>query len=97
MLDIRGGQVNTYLEFRLRADYTDNVVDFAEHAQGGSLVEQGYFIVFEEYFAKTHVCKREYEGLGPEDVETGVDIENPCSGMQTAIFEMPEDRGRLPR
>jgi hypothetical protein len=51
----------------------------------------------EEYFAKTHVCQREYDGLDPGDVDTGVDIQNPYSGMQTAIFEMLEDHGRLYR
>lgn len=97
MVDIRSEWVNTYLKFRLLADYTDYIVGVAEHAQGGFLVEQGYFTALEEYFAKTHVCQREYDGLDPDDVDTGVDIENPYSGMQTAIFEMLEDHGRLYR
>ncbi len=97
MVDIRSEWVNTYLKFRLLADYTDYIVGVAEHAQGGFLVEQGYFTAFEEYFAKTHVCQREYDGLDPDDVDTGVDVENPYSGMQTAIFEMLEDHGRLCR
>ncbi len=97
MVDIRSEWVNTYLKFRLLADYTDYIVGVAEHAQGGFLVEQGYFTAFEEYFAKTHVCQREYDGLDPGDVETGVDVEDPYSGMQTAIFEMLEDHGRLCR
>ncbi len=97
MVDIRSEWVNTYLKFRLLADYTDYIVGVAEHAQGGFLVEQGYFTALEEYFVKTHVCQREYDGLNPGEVETGVDIENPYSGMQTAIFEMLEDNGRLYR
>jgi hypothetical protein len=97
MVDIRSEWVNTSLEFRLLADYTDYVVGVAEHAQGGFLVERGYFTALEEYFAKTHVCQREYDGLDPDDIETGVDVENPYSGMQTAIFEMLEDHGRLYR
>ena len=95
MVDIRSEWVNTYLKFRLLADYTDYIVGVAEHAQGGFLVEQGYFTALEKYFAKTHVCQREYARLNPSDVDTGVDVENPYSGMQTAIFEMLEERGRL--
>lgn len=95
MVDIRSEWTNTYLKFRLLADYTDYIVGVAEHSQGGFLVEQGYFTALEEYFAKTHVCKREYTGLDGDDVATGVDIESPYSGMQTAIFEMLEDGGRL--
>lgn len=56
MIDIRSEWTNTYLKFRLLADYTDFIVGVAEHAQGGFLVEQGYFTALEEYFAKTHVC-----------------------------------------
>jgi hypothetical protein len=97
MVDIRSEWTNTYLKFRLLADYTDTIVGVAEHAQGGFLVEQGYFTALEEYFAKTHVFKREYETLDLEDVETGVTSENPYSGMQTAIFEMLDDGGRLCR
>ncbi|WP_251344558.1 hypothetical protein [Haloplanus halophilus] len=97
MVDIRSEWVNTYLKFRLLADYTDYIVGVAEHAQGGFLVEQGYFTALEKYFSKTHVCKREYDGIGPEDVDTGVDLDNPYSGMQTAIFEMLDEHGRLYR
>lgn len=97
MVDIRSEWTNTYLKFRLLADYTDYIVGVAEHSQGGFLVEQGYFTALEEYFAKTHVCKREYDGLDTEDVATGVDVEDPYSGMQTAIFEMLEEGGRLCR
>lgn len=95
MVDIRSEWTNTYLKFRLLADYTDTIVGVAEHAQGGFLVEQGYFTALEEYFAKTHVFKREYDTLDLKDVETGVTSENPYSGMQTAIFEMLGERGRL--
>jgi hypothetical protein len=55
MVDIRAEWTNTYLKFRLLADYTDIIVGVAEHAQGGFLVEQGYFTALEEYFGKTHV------------------------------------------
>lgn len=97
MVDVRSEWVNTYLKFRLLADYTDYLIGVAEHARGGFLVEQGYFTALETYFAKTHVCKREYDGLDIDDVDTGVDVDNPYSGMQTAIFEMLEERGRLYR
>ena len=97
MVDIRSEWTNTYLKFRLLADYTDTIVGVAEHSQGGFLVEQGYFTALEEYFAKTHVFKREYDPLDLELVDTGVTSENPYSGMQTAIFEMLDEGGRLCR
>ncbi|MDR5657772.1 hypothetical protein RH831_11365 [Halodesulfurarchaeum sp. HSR-GB] len=97
MVDIRSEWTNTYLKFRLLADYTDTIVGVAEHSQGGFLVEQGYFTALKEYFAKTHVFKREYEPLDLEHVDTGVTSKNPYSGMQTAIFEMLDDGGRLCR
>ena len=46
---------------------------------------------------KTHICRREYDTLDECDVDTGVDIESPYSGMQLGIFEMLEDHGRLYR
>ncbi len=95
MVDIRSEWTNTYLKFRLLADYTDFIVGVAEHAQGGFLVEQGYFTALEEYFTKTHVFKREYDSLDVDSIDTGIDIDNPYSGMQTAIFEMLDDAGRL--
>ncbi|WP_101297183.1 hypothetical protein [Halegenticoccus soli] len=95
MVDIRKEWVNTYLKFRLLADYTDHIVGVSEHDRGGFLVEQGYFTALEEYFAKTHVLKREYGETALADVDTGVDPENPYSGMQTAIFDMLADAGRL--
>lgn len=97
MVDIRSEWTNTYLKFRLLADYTDLIVGVAEHAHGGFLVEQGYFTALDAYFVKTHVFKREYETLDPEHVDTGVTSKNPYSGMQTAIFEMLDNSGRLCR
>lgn len=95
MVDIPQEWVNTYLKFRLLADYTDFIVGVSEHDQGGFLVEQGYFTALETYFRKTHVLRREYTGLTSEDVGTNADPENPYSGMQTAIFEMLDEAGRL--
>jgi len=95
MVDIRQEWVNTYLKFRLLADYTDFIIGISEHDQGGFLVEQGYFTALETYFQKTHVLKREYTGLAVDDVETNANTENPYSGMQKAIFEMLDEAGRL--
>lgn len=95
MVDIRSEWENTYLKFRLLADYTDYIVGVVEHDLGGFLVEQGYFTAIDEYFEKTYVLKRDYESLTADDVETGVSLEKPYSGMQTAIFEMLDDAGRL--
>ncbi|SEH67030.1 hypothetical protein SAMN05192561_1276 [Halopenitus malekzadehii] len=95
MVDIRSEWTNTYLKFRLLADYTDILVGVAEHAQGGFLVEQGYFMALEEYFAKTHVFNRKYNKVDADTIDTNVNIDNPYSGMQTAIFEMLDDAGRL--
>ena len=97
MVDIRSEWTNTYLKFRLLADYADTIVGVAEHARGGFLVEQGYFTALDEYFVKTHVFKRDYETGDLESVDTGVTTENPYSGMQTSIFEMLDDSGRLCR
>lgn len=95
MVDVRNEWTNTYFKFRVLADYTDYIVGVAEHARGGFLVEQGYFTALETYFAKTHVLKREYTDLDSDDIDTGVGAENPYSGMQTAIFEMLDEVGRL--
>jgi len=95
MVDIRSEWVNTYLKFRILADYTDFIVGVVEHDQGGFLIEQGYFTVLEEYFSKTYVLKREYESVSPDEVDTGVNLEYPYSGMQTAIFDMLADVDRL--
>ncbi|WP_435156768.1 hypothetical protein [Haladaptatus sp. DFWS20] len=95
MVDIRSEWTNTYMKFRVLADYTDVIVGIAEHARGGFLVEQGYFTALEEYFMKTHVFKREYDTLDADDLETSVDPEHPYSGMQTPIFEMLATAGRL--
>ena len=95
MVDIRSEWENTYLKFRLIADYVDRIVGVSEHAHGGFLVEQGYFTAIESYFSKTYVLKREYKNLDPDDLETNVETSDPYSGMQTSIFEMLADAGRL--
>lgn len=97
MVDVRSEWTNTYLKFRLLADYTDVIVGVAEHSRGGFLVEQGYFTALEEYFTKTHVFKREYDALDADAVDTAVDPDEPYSGMQTSVFAMLDDVGRLCR
>ncbi|GGN24286.1 hypothetical protein GCM10009021_27610 [Halarchaeum nitratireducens] len=94
IVDIRSEWVNTYLKFRILADYTDYIVGVTEHDQGGFLIEQGYFTVLKEYFAKTYVLKREYESVSSDEVDTGVNLEKLYSGMQTAIFDMLWDVDR---
>ncbi len=84
-----------YVKSRLLADYTDYIIGITEHDRGGFLVEQGYFTALESYFTKTRVFKREYSTLDPDTVDTNVDLEKPYSGMQTAIFDMLNDTGRL--
>lgn len=95
MIDIHQEWTNTYLKFRILADYTDVIVGVAEHDRGGFLVEQGYFTALEDYFVKTHVFKREYDGLDLEAIDTDVDLDSPFSAMQTAIFDMLAQSGRL--
>ena len=97
MVDVRREWTNTHLKFRVLADYVDAIVGVAEHDRGGFLVEQGMFVADEEYFEKTHVCKREYDGLDAGDLDTDVDPENPYSGMQVPVFDMLDDAGRLHR
>lgn len=41
--------------------------------------------------------KREYDTTDADAIDTNVDVDNPYSGMQTAIFEMLDDAGRLCR
>lgn len=95
MVDIRSEWINTYLKFRVLADYTDFIVGVSEHDRGGFLVEQGYFTALDSYFRKTHVLKREYDTVEPADVDTSVDLKDPYSGMQTAVFDMLADADRL--
>lgn len=95
MVDVRREWTNTYLKFRLVADYADAIVGVAEHDRGGFLVEQGAFVADESYFRKTAVLKRIYDDLSSDDVETDVEVDDPYSGMQTAIFELLDRDGRL--
>ncbi|SNZ03940.1 hypothetical protein SAMN06269185_0408 [Natronoarchaeum philippinense] len=97
MVDVRREWTNTYLKFRLLADYADLIVGVAEHDGGGFLVEQGTVVTEPAYFEKTHFLKREYDDLPAAAIDTDVDPENPYSGMQTPLFELADDAGRLHR
>lgn len=55
----------------------------------------GYFTALETYFTKTRVFQRDYSDIDPDEVDTNIDLEKPYSGMQTAIFDMLDDAGRL--
>lgn len=41
------------------------------------------------------MLKRNYEDLDPEDIDTDVDVVSPFSGMQTDVFDMLEEAGRV--
>jgi len=62
MVDIRGEWDNSIQKFCLIADIVTYLVGVAEKEPSDFLVEQGLLVGTTEYFAKTHVLKREYEG-----------------------------------
>ncbi|GAA0678480.1 hypothetical protein ACFQDG_14965 [Natronoarchaeum mannanilyticum] len=95
MVDVRREWTNTYLKFRLLADYADLIVGVAEHDGGGFLVEQGTVVTEPAYFEKTHFLKREYDGIDAEAIDTDADPDDPYSGMQTPLFELADEAGRL--
>jgi len=95
MVDVRREWTNTYLKFRLLADYADLIVGVAEHDGGGFLVEQGTVVTEPDYFEKTHFLKREYDGLDAAAIDTDADPSAPYSGMQTPLFELADEAGRL--
>ena len=62
------------------------LVGVAEKEPSDFLVEQGLLVGTTEYFSKSHVLKREYEG------ET-----HPFGWMQDGVFELFKQEGRLYR
>ncbi|WP_254546075.1 hypothetical protein [Halomarina pelagica] len=86
MVDIRGEWDNSIQKFCLIADLVTYVVGVAEKDPSDFLVEQGLLVGTVEYFAKSHVLKREYE-----------DEDHPFGWMQNGVFELLEDGGRLYR
>lgn len=88
MVDIRGEWDNSIQKFCLVADLVTYLVGVAEKSPSDFLVEQGLLVGTVEYFAKSHVLKREY------DAEEG---EHPFGWMQDGVFGLFENEGRLYR
>jgi hypothetical protein len=84
MVDIRGEWDNSIQKFCLIADIVTYLVGVAETEPSDFLVEQGLLVGTTEYFAKTHVLKREYEGE-----------EHPFGWMQDGVFELFDQEERL--
>lgn len=86
MVDIKGEWDNSIQKFCLVADLVTAIVGVAEKDPSGFLVEQGLLVGSEEYFSKSHVLKREYP-----------DEDDPFSWMETGVFELLDNEGRLYR
>ena len=86
MVDIRGEWDNSIQKFCLIADIVTFLVGVAEKDPSDFLVEQGFLVDTVEYFAKSHVLKREYE-----------DEDRPFAWMQDGVFELFDRDGRLYR
>jgi len=84
MVDIRGRD-NSIQKFCLIADIVTYLVGVAEK-EPSDFVEQGLLVGTTEYFAKSHVLKREYE-----------DEEHPFGWMQDGVLELFDRDGRLYR
>jgi hypothetical protein len=87
MVDIRGEWDNSIQKFCLVADIVTYLVGVAEAEPSDFLVEQGLLVGTTEYFAKSHVLKREYDD----------DEEHPFGWMQDGVFELFARAGRLHR
>ena len=85
MVDVRGEWDNGVQKFCLVADLVTHLVGVAEKEPSDFLVEQG-LLVGTEYFSKSHVLKREYDG------ET-----RPFGWMQDGVFDLFDEAGRLHR
>ena len=85
MIDVRGEWENSIQKFCLIADLVTYVVGVAERAPSDFLVEQGLFVGTEEYFEKSFVLRRVYEG------------EDAFGWMQRGVFELLDEEGRLRR
>jgi hypothetical protein len=86
MVDIRGERDNSIQKFCLIADIVTYLVGVPEEQPSDFLVEQGLLVGTTEYFAKSHVLKREYE-----------DEDHPFGWMQDGVFELFDQEGRLYR
>jgi len=86
MVDIHGEWDNSIQKFCLIADIVTYLVGVAEKEPSDFLVEQGLLVGTTEYFAKSHVLKRDYE-----------DEANPFGWMQDGVFDLFDQDGRLYR
>ncbi|QLG50845.1 hypothetical protein [Natrinema halophilum] len=84
MVDVRGEWENGIQKFCLLADLVTHIVGVAEKEPSGFLVEQGLLAGTTEYFSKSYVLKREYEG-----------DDRSFDWMQDGVFELLEKEGRL--
>jgi len=84
MVDIRGEWDNSIQKFCLIADLVTYLVGVAEKEPSDFLVEQGLLVGTREYFAKSHVLKREY-----------TDETQPFGWMQDGVFALFDRKGRL--
>jgi hypothetical protein len=84
MVDIRGEWDNSIQKFCLIADLVTYLVGVAEKEPSDFLVEQGLLVGTTEYFAKSHVLKREY-----------TDETQPFGWMQDGVFDLFDQEGRL--
>jgi len=84
MVDIRGEWENSIQKFCLIADLVTYLVGVAEKEPSDFLVEQGLLVGTTEYFAKSHVLKREY-----------TDEIQPFGWMQDGVFDLFDQEGRL--
>jgi len=86
MVDIRGEWENSIQKFCLIADLVTYLVGVAEKEPSDFLVEQGLLVGTTEYFAKSHVLKREY-----------TDETQPFGWMEDGVFDLFDQEGRLYR
>ncbi|MFD1570499.1 hypothetical protein [Halorubrum laminariae] len=86
MVDIRGEWDNSIQKFCLIANIVTSLVGVAETEPSDFLVEQGLLVGTVEYFAKSHVLKRDYE-----------DEDQLFGWMQDGVFELFDQKGRLYR
>ncbi|ACV11429.1 conserved hypothetical protein [Halorhabdus utahensis DSM 12940] len=86
MVDVQGEWDNSIQKFCLIADIVTYLVGVAEKEPSDFLVEQGLLVGTTEYFAKSHVLKREYNN-----------VDHPFGWMQDGVFDLFEREGRLYR
>ena len=84
MVNIRWEWDNSIQKFCLIADIVTSLVGVAEKEPSDFLIGQGLLVGTSEYFATSHVLKREDE-----------DEEHPFGSMQDGVSELFERKGLL--